>query len=285
MNENNLKNKKSNNVIIVILSILLTLSITYIVYDIINEKNMFSNGDNQSTENNNVLPQEKEEVKQLSLENELVKELYERTQYGFFGCGGEPYFLKYNIKVNDQLLAENLSDSDKLNLVTENIELPVREDSETSKAYLSEEQIESALKQVFGENYKFDKTKTTENISCGQFGYNSGRYEANWFCGGTGPCGPTGKHVLTEIYKAQQGNDYIDIYQVLAYDAVLELYEPNHELRTELYKDKERKELVVNRFEDSESLSKYVEQLPQYKYSFKKDSAGNYYFYSIERVN
>ena len=91
-----------------------------------------------------------------------------------------------------------------------------------------------------GEVFKcnFEKNKTT-NVGYWEYSIERNRFET--VIGGI-ICPPAGEHVLLELYKAKEGEDYLDLYQLLAYDIVTEIIESEHDWLKKIYKDEERKE-------------------------------------------
>lgn len=281
-------NEKKNNstaILIIIVVILLFLTTGYILYKTIWNipNNEVDNAHPSEEENKNETPK----IEEISINDKLVKNLYEMSHYynGTSCIGNSFYHLKYLKNIGDIILTKDLSDKDKLNLASKLCAGSKIINEDLSETYLSENQIVDGLVKVFGKNYVFDKLNTKGNMGCGQYEYvlEKQKFVATYACGNV--CYPPGEHVLSQLIKANKIEETIEIYELIGYDAVEETQQGG-EFTSKLYKDEERKQLVDDNFEEHELIIKFLNQLPQYKYIFKKDTTtGNYYFYGIERVN
>lgn len=263
--------KKSNKgliITIVILSILLASVSGYLVYD------KFFNNEETKEEKNESSDKDTSNVsEELSINDSEVQKLYSYVTNGLTATYDTfDYFYR-----QDKLLATQMSDSDRLSLAAKLIS---EEDKKTtSSAYVSvdEEVIKANYNLIFGSS--IDYRRVDFQIGCLPMEYND---ETKTYVSTSDGCGgAVEKAIESLLEKAVKTNDSIEIYERMFVIVTSD---------GSFYKDTELKEKlnisnddVINTDYD-QLIKQHMSELNQYKYTFKKDNSGNYYFYSAELV-
>lgn len=185
---------------------------------------------------------------------------------------------------------ENLTDGQFVTMTTElgNISykeetrqtLPNGQEGQSLWRIATKEEYNKAFAFVFGPNVSVKQiTEMGQDTSCGSYVYNSknDNYEAYQACGGTSP-------LSTYIKSASKDTNSIAI-NIKAYDKVDDLAVSNGKNYITPVGEKANTNMPVNSYDSKEVDQKYGEYLNTYKFTFKKASDNNYYFYSVENLN
>lgn len=143
--------------------------------------------------------------------------------------------------------------------------------------------IEKVYKKFYGDNFNYSNP---EYIGAGGAGcFNEGEY---YFCEVGGGYGPGGDYHYTTFVKSEEVDNQLYIYVKYLY--VDEVCDDDYDNCIDyIYanEDKQNKLGEIN-YEDYETSSdlfeKYGDNAVTYKHTYKKNSDGNYYWYSVEPV-
>lgn len=275
MSENKSSSSKSLIIIIVMLCLTLIGLTGYIVYD----KVLGSN----ANEDNNVSNQNVK-IENLDIDSEFVKSLFSKTEYYEHISSRNEYFLK------DKLLVSEMSDDLKARIAIANMPENSIQNGEGKKfveeipvgEYFSEKNLIDGFSRAFGKNSTYTRLDKIGNSNY-EIGYNFYENEEIYYAipGGSGYVVPFSYD--EDIISASKFSNKIEITTTLAYCGISD--DLNH---SGCYADSEGKILIdstINQGYDFSGL-KYKDKLSQYKYTFTLDNSdGNYYFYSVEKVN
>ncbi len=240
------KDKKQRKILFIIIGIVLVLIGGCIGFVI---GNSFAGNDNKNEQKN-----ENNGEKEIDIDSELVKKLYNMIHYdteaACMTLSREVYREELFEVKNIELITFDLSEiiydktfeevkdkvkkADGINYIDDYIE----------SKYL-DELIEKEFYNIFGDNLKFKKELFS---TCNRYFYGDGVYLINVGCGDT--C--VGE-VYYDIYKATTSNDYLYIY-----------------------------ENVKIEWPGLEDMMK--EENYKYKWTFNKDKEGNYHLLKAERI-
>ena len=176
----------------------------------------------------------------------------------------------------DRLLAENLPVDVKSYLVAAELYSEKEEDTDFVCEYkLTVEAFREEYYNFFGKNANYE-------IVAYDFALPLLRFQGDEIiigsCGGD-TRGP-GYFIYSKYIRAEKNKSEIYLYEKVAFaderEEVVDKYN--------FYSDVEYTKMIIDDVSEEEIFSsKYIDKLPEYKYTFKLED-GNYYFYSVERV-
>ena len=260
------KNSKGLIILVVVLSILVVGLGGYIIYD--------------KFLSNSTVEQEKTEDETLvNLENYAsIYNMINRVIIGNHFMPSKDYFYK-----NDNLYVTDMSYDDLVAIALNNgnfetgdaIEVEVEEKDgvrNVTKSFISNARLQELFTNTFGDNVKY-YTKDFTYLSM-NFKYDK---EKDMYVAPGGDIG-------SDIYAVTIKNNFLKTIKtkesIEVYDAVAFLVGG-----TEVCKDFECKERIATLSSEEEfNIENYVSNLNQYKYIFKLNADGNYYFYGVELV-
>ena len=263
----------SKNILIGILVILVIGLSSYIVYDKVMVNNNDNNGQNElENENNNSDESEtdkensdnnndkKDEVIELSLEDEFVKKAFGIHSYFIYGSDLVDYFYK-----NDKMIFMDLPKDWIANIFIWDWLNDIPESSrDDSYVYYDSKTILNEWKKFAGSNNEFNLYDYGADI----YGYkfsSDGSFKRCAACdGGVGP-GETENTLL----RATKTDDEIILYEVVKF---MKFAENSDEAFW--YKDYNK----TIRITENETID------ANYKFIYKKDINDNYYFYGVEKI-
>lgn len=143
--------------------------------------------------------------------------------------------------------------------------------------------VEKVYKKFYGDNFNYSNPKYI-GVSAAGCSYEDGYY----FCEEGGGYAPGGDHHYTSFIKSEEVDDQLYIYEKYLYiDEVCDDDYDNCIDYIYTNEDKQNKLGEIN-YEDyetsSELFEKYGDNAVTYKHTYKKNSDGNYYWYSVEPV-
>lgn len=263
----------------------------------------YKNNDDENNQANN----ENTDTKNLSINNNLVKELYsEIPSIGAIKFDGKNE-TSYSVYQNKNITMQNLDNMYILYFVAKN-KLNIKyEDKQDFSA-------EETLDKTGGSWYSFDanilQNRIKElygdntNIKNQSFGYygeewgykeNENKYYYSVGGGGSG----TGTYDVSKLISAEQKDNEIDLYsKYIAYDIVDEENQKSIALYSDITKIEKLKDCDFNEYVDNvysnqssdiKSTEDYILKndenlMKTYKHVFKADKDGNYHWYSSEPV-
>ena len=158
--------------------------------------------------------------------------------------------------------------------------------------------IKNKTKEIFGENINIQYKTVDDLVSGNDYTYENGKYIKSEIQqgGGNYPA-----QTLEYVLKAEQDGDIINIYDKFVYIYV----DLGIGYKTCIYKDSSRKSIILDNVSDKQLYDEFLMQTysrdeqfnknaikkieaasgkeaPTYKHTFKKNSDGNYYWYSTE---
>ena len=293
MNE---KNKRSTNVIIGILIVLVILLASFIVCDKIllkkdnsqeNSSNIKDNGtsgnikddendsnndnkenSNNGKDNNNSsnTDNDTKEYQEISISSQLVKKLWDMSGAELTLINGDDDKIIEGFYKNDITIVNNLSDEIKVMLLEKQLEKIGAENNNACYnnygcdfKYWSANVVANTYDQIFG-NDNYIKNKV---IGCSNYQNDYSLYKSK-NCGGS--VGIMGAE--SNLVKATQSSDEIILYQSVKFSV------ENANGSMSYYKD----------YNKTVSTNESDNTTPNYKRIFKKNKFGNYYFYSVEKI-
>lgn len=142
-----------------------------------------------------------------------------------------------------------------------------------------EELVKKIYKRFYGENYNY-KASSYIGLSAGGCNYQSGYY----FCGEGGGYTSEGEFNYTKVLKNEEKNNQMYIYEQYLY--VETKCDKNLENCVDtIYTNVDKKNKIASEKNDEYNLfEKYGSKAIIYKHTFKKNSDGTYYWYSVEPV-
>ncbi|MCM1371288.1 MAG: hypothetical protein NC181_05330 [Clostridium sp.] len=273
-------NKKGNNLnkAIIILGIILIGCISFMAYN----KTLKTDDTNKNTNKN-------DEIKELDINSDLVKNLVypDKNQVGVYiqtfdvSKISEDYYnadylgyLAYSIGALD---VTNAGKSDRIGLkLKEEGKLP----SEiTEFKYVTSESMKKGLEKVFGPDIKYEELGKKCGLSIyDSFCFNNSRYYLNYDKFNETST-MDNKKIYSKVYRAEQKDDEIYVYMHVVMQKSTDsgkyiyIYGDEVPIKCEL-KENELDTKCI------EELIKENKIYTHYKYTFKKQSDGNYYLYS-----
>ncbi len=304
---NDMEKKKSSSIVIIIVVILSVLVLGlggYIVYD----KVLKGNDKQEEKEQEDKKEEEKEDNKnsgKLS-EGKINKLLVDLPYYWFSSVEDEP--MKIGLFTNSKVTFDNLNQNVLLSRLTKETSFDNKKESSTScRAALNEQDVKNVLgnyesvvldashcisldnlRQISKEMYNNDNFNLKENELIPIPGGASIFYKGKvYFYHGAGA---TAIKKQTIDYKYEESSDELYVYEkmVLFTDGLT--YEGNT-MKSPCYSDEVSKSFAtiditsnmwIGDTDINYDFSKYNESLKEYKHTFKKNSSGNYYWYSTE---
>lgn len=282
--ENYYTNKEKNNtpliVILIIMAILLLGLGGYIIYDkILNKPEIPPIGE---TETNNDLDddnQKIEKVKEISVNSDIVTQLVypqNDTGLGKIYNSGAQYWDYKDITIDT--LGRTVMMQNAARVINPDKSIPQDAD------YYSASKIKASFQKIYGPDANYADGKLDSNSTCSfisDYDSSTKMYIAYAGCGAD-TIGYTVQNA--KIYKAEQDEEYLYVYEYVQsylvipedlddYDSAEKAYllNKNGEKAKEInYVNREK--IVNEMIADGEAST--------YKWTFKKQSDGNYYFYS-----
>lgn len=220
----------------------------------------------------------------LDVNSKEIKTLNEKYKFvgkiGAFSLTSLYYEKNYTIdKMSDEEMVHFLSSSS----VIENIK---EESFDKDKNYdytLAPSDYNNGFKKFFGPDVTVKNVIGEEASMCRNFWYDKENdiYKMSTRCGGTGP---GANSYITSASK----NDKNIIVNVKAYGYVYDeeiAKGKKYILPLDIFaNEKANTNMPVNSYDSKEVDQKYGEYLDTYKFTFKKASNGEYYFYSVENM-
>lgn len=305
--------KKSSKMPIVIVCLILVIIIVGVLYYLnysknnkVEEKNTntmnYANSEENSTNVNEVENADANELKDLDIESDIVKKLYNYVVK--FNCYKE--ILLYQ---NDKVELSNISNQLKLLTVLNNLDendaddkyVKQEEDIEREHLIFTKETVENKAKEIFGADVKINHENCPQYFGYAR-DYKDGKYDCYDYEGGGGTPWENSINVLE---KAEQDNNNIYIYDKYVHLVLLDETGGDGYTSTnyyDIYTGSDRKEKIaskvdISNFEDVvnyenyeessknklEKIEKYTgKEMVTYKHTFKKAEDGSYYWYSTE---
>lgn len=302
-----IKIKLSTAILSFIIFILIVIIIGIILY-----YNVYKVADNNENQTNNNITIKNEElnqntpniikeskIKELDIDSDTVQKLYKNIVKDN-ECVEE---ISYQTK---KVTSDNLNNIAKLKTIFDNIKDSEADSTETKKNsygesethyYFKKETIENKAKEIFGSNVKIIN-ETLPNLLAKEIIYNNGIYDKYEIQGG----GAFPWEDSTEyITKAEISDDEIYIY-----DKYVHLVREEKDLGEsyDVYNASDKKVKIAENIESkninsgiegltgSERSKKIIQNIENttnknvntFKHTFKKDSNGNYYWYSTEPI-
>ena len=271
-----------------IISIILIIALSgYIIYD----KFISNTKQEENIQEDNIANQKEEnEVSRenIDITGQRVTNLMNITDATNNIFVGDFFGYFYN---SDVYKFSDMSDSDKLSLAWfayENLYSSIElENTNVTDVSISEDKVNQIVKTIFGP----DNTYNMVNFyapACGvllTYDENS-----NKFNGPSGVCGGVGwpPKYLTDVVEAYKENDEIIIFQKVLY-VEYKAKGNNYDIAyADIYNNASKEKTIQTDIEENEFdniKTNYIDNGDTYKFTFKKQSDGNYYFYSSELQN
>lgn len=188
-----------------------------------------------------------------------------------------------NIEKNIAVL-QSIEDSDTVSMDTKNVnksKLYYKNDvgiASTAKVY-SKQLIEARAKQLFGEQNQNIQWKTIDNNFGYIYDYVDEQYYAYGYQGGGFGC-PVASY--TNLIDGEKDKENIYLYDKF-------IFSESTPTNVYFYTSSSKANLIdqtniYKELDEATVLDKYGEKAKKYKHTFKKDSDGNYYWYSTEPI-
>ncbi len=272
-----MEEKKSSTGIVVLITVLIMLVLGlsgFIIYDkVLNKtKEPIVEEDNTKEENNESV------AKEISVNSDLVTNLvYPRNAY-------DPMYETTWIYKNETF--DTLGRTIRMQDAASRIEAD-QDDKTNTEWYYKESSVEESYKKIYGPdaNYVNGSLEKAEYL-CGFIAdYNSSKkmYIAGYGCGGE-----TSKHIdyITKTYKAEQKDDDLYVYAYVQPVIMRPEDTVNYSGDTVIFlldhNNKEIKQIDYNNYKNIIYDMMNNGEVSTYKWTFKKQSDGKYYFYSGE---
>lgn len=279
------RNNNTGLVVLITVLVMVVLGLVgFIVYDkVINKTNEPSTGENNKVDNGE---EGKEEVKEISINDSLITSLVYPVDV-VFGVGyADGVTWKYqDITIND-LTRANMMHAAAYKLK------PIRENfGEGMENFYSAKEIEDSFKNMFGPDTKYTNGDIEgkmdngyEIFECGQiyeYNENDNTYMTTGGCGGDS-LGYT--DYISKKYKAEQTDNYIYVYEYVQ-SALIEPEDPYADYSDTvayLLDHDNKKETKIKYDNYKNTIYSMIDkgEVETYKWTFKKQSDGKYYFYS-----
>ena len=263
----------------------------FIIYDKVvnNNKDNSMVKDNQNVNDNDDGNQGENSddvvIKDLSLGNDNVKQLVDEV-IGVYTNNVMTKYSDYFYK-NKKIILENEDISFKISLASESVKNSFKKDSNIS--YIDEDTIKNAYYKLFGNDGKYIRSTFTTATCEGMNGYSwsntNNRYEAKI---GDGCGGTTYGSTMSQIGYAKQltskNKNVIELYEYFAYE-----YPDDENNKVNYYSDYAKTNLITTAnygslYQKNDFFNKFSEKSGLYKYTFEKDSNGNYIFKMVENL-
>ena len=268
-----MEERKNNTGLVVLVTVLVMLVIgmgAFIIYDkVINKTN------EPNIEENN---EEKKELKEISINDKLITTL--KYPMDNFGLG---YKTNWDYK---NIIIDNLSRADMMYTAEYDLE-PIRQvepDAGLNDIY-SAIQIENNFKKIFGPDIKYYNGDIEDgDYDCGhisEYNKDDNTYIAYGGCGGD-----TLGYIerISVTYKAEKTDEYIYVYDYVQSVIIRPEDENDYNSDPAAYlldhNDKETTKIEYDNYENTIYSMIDKNEVDTYKWTFKKQSDGNYYFYS-----
>ena len=208
--------------------------------------------------------------------DESIKELYnsifpvEYDSYGVRkGIDDNGEFIYHNTK---QSFVKDIPNYTKMQLMIEYI-CGVWSGKEYQ---IEEEKFKEVYHQLFGKNTEYNYEDY--NNGCDYMSKKGNIIEL-----GSGECGDNSMiQIFRHLYKAEKNNNELYMYEKTAFNFNRGLYK-DYEHNELISKDFDYDELLNNIWENN-TFGEYEDKASTYKYTFKPNDDGTYYFYSVELV-
>ena len=258
--------KESNNLsIIVVLALFLICSLGYIAYD------KYYSDFSTSNSSVNVKDVKKSGTKQTAYNKDgiFIKKLMKKAviHSGFNHA-------EYELYLNDKVMATDLSEKYKNELIINNI----------GRSSFTIRELEDSSIEVFGKNVYTNYPIKLEKI-CRTYNLNDNYYLEDMNSGG---CGGAGYQYLETIEKVTSDENHIYVYNRVGYRCPKGVCTGIHQGVDQYTYDKVVKEITANNeleyYNTVIDLEEIKDQLDVYKFTFTYDSNNNiYYFESVEK--
>jgi len=255
-------------VAVTVLAMIIVGLVGFIIYDKVADKpeepNIEENGNL-----NNQTGEDKEGITSVSVTSSLVTSLKFPTKETVFDVWGYK-----NVKVDEWSRAE------KMNIAASEVShKDVDYDPELELVHIKvydAKLVEKNFKAIFGPDVDYYNGDTDSGWCCEIDKYNQSKntYIANCACGGDSP---GSIDYVTKKYKAEQSDDYLYVYeyvQVVKYNGIKD--------HTYLSNSNYDEILIIDDKDYEDGVYKLMDEgkVETYKWTFKKQSDGKYYFYS-----
>lgn len=272
MEEKEIKKKgKGKTITIVILILIIIGLVSYIAYD----KGAFDSflNKNDTKEEDNKKEEETNKKEELDINSTEVKKLVDKYTLGGTLTLNDIYFI-HSTEKN----ISNLSNDEFALMASYLNSFPnAKEDTRNDTSLylvITKDEYNEAFKNTFGPDVEVKSATKASKAYCGSYIYNAtnDNYEALQACGGVWPMG-------SYLVSASKDNNNIYIYEK-AYSI-----DPGEDEVYIYSMNKEDNKIKVSSYEDSYVKENYNDYLDTYKFTLKKASDNNYYFYSVENLN
>lgn len=291
MEKQPLKIKFSIAITLIIIFILIIAGIIY--YGVTRETENTNSENVTNNENTNTLEQPK--VTSLDIESEEVKNLYK-------------YIMKINTNQEElvyrstKVTEKDLNNQLKLMTIFENVdesdasEIKMLTDEngyEVEHTYYTKETIEEVAKKVFGDDVTITH-ESCESIFASARDYKDGVYDCYEYEGGGGVLW---EDSTSKLISAEQSGDEIYIYDKYVHLIEVEniIDGTNYAGTYDIYEASDRQVKMAERVDFSannlydgdkiDNIENYLgRKLTTFKHTYKKNSDGQYYWYSTEPV-
>lgn len=227
-----------------------------------------SNSSNSSDKEKNTLKtleilKDSRIVNELSLDNEIVKKLYNHVNDEYID------YLAYGSR-EKQLSWDFIS-----LIVLENIDSKLILKDEYNREYVEKELFEDTYKSIFGNNINNILVSDRRSTTCGSASYENDRYYVNWYCNGQG------EYIILKTFlknvTVEEELVKINKYYVFIKNSNL------NGIEFDLYSDENLIEdnLIALDVKTSD-ISNYIDSMNTISYVYKKDNKGDYYLDKIE---
>lgn len=299
-------NDKKKDIVIVILIIIIFVLIGLLYFKVLNKKENVLDDQTQITPTSQKPEEEKEIVadEKLKTNYEIITQINNMNDYWLKGLFKNNIYnlshesktilaLEWNLNNNKKLITEDIKKKiDKNYLSREGQNQFIEEDGTVSLPfqelyYLEDKDVKKIYENIFNESY--DSVNHTDINSCPNYYYDSKNkvyYEVP-NCGGT----PGLSNVFDYAYKyTNLGNNYY-VYTA----ATRSEYDTNNSNTINIYKSQSKKDIYKSYNEnDTTEVDEYIKfkidgtnynEFDHYKFTFEKNSEGNYIFKSVEKIS
>lgn len=271
-----MEERKNNSVVMAVIITILVMVVLgligFIVYDKVinktNEPNMEENNNESSNENKDT-----DGVKEISINDSLITSL--KYPMNVFAVNERKHWNYKNVTI-DSLGRKNM-------MYTAAYDLEPIENTDGKEINLySATQIENNFRSIFGPNTEYyNGDVEDECCQISKYSQEDNTYLANCTCGGDS-LGYIDR--LSKTYKAEQHGDYIYVYDYVQSVAVepVDIFDEEIEMNVYLLDQNDKKTTTIN-YDNYESTIYNLMgegKVDTYKWTFKKQSDGKYYFYS-----
>lgn len=281
--ENYYTNKGKNNTLLIVLIVIMAILLLglggYIIYDkVLNKPETPTIGeeekDNALDESNKNL----EDVKEISISSNLITNLvYPQNDVGLgkiYNSGAQYWDYK-------DITVDTLGRT----VMMQNAARVIEPDKSTSQDadYYSATKVKASFQKIYGPDANYFDGKLDSNSTCkllSEYDSSTKMYIAYTGCGAD-PAGTTVQNA--KIYKAEQTDEYLYVYEyVQAYLVLPEDITEDNKTKAYLLNKNGEKTKEINYVNREKIVNEMIAngEASTYKWTFKKQSDGNYYFYS-----